>query len=181
MKENWSMNFHLMQESSVLNSLHFFSIITIYWYIFMSQSGTTLQLLFMYVFPPTGNIYFRGERGPWGLLWPFRTTETWRSASTAKCLVVFFIIKYIVQHSSLLLKRLILININPPLLLKMIAFNQCRDATDTLPSEIVDVALEAAWAQMRICWHRIALMTIKDWGAVTFQIALLSWKICYHH
>lgn len=37
----------------------------------------------------TGHVCFGGLSGPWGLLWPFRTFETWRFASTALFILPF--------------------------------------------------------------------------------------------
>lgn len=35
------------------------------------------------VFLQTGDVCFRGGHGSWRLLWPFRSAQTWRSASNA--------------------------------------------------------------------------------------------------
>lgn len=47
---------------------------------FVSQKFTILGLNILL---QTGHICFGGLSGPWGLLWQFRTFETWRFASTA--------------------------------------------------------------------------------------------------
>lgn len=46
----------------------------------------------------TGHICFGGLSGPWGLLWPFRTFETWRFASTALFIYLFIILPFTLKN-----------------------------------------------------------------------------------
>lgn len=66
----------------------------------MRYKCKTWQWLFLfriYVFPQTGDICFKGDLGPWRLLWPHRATETRRSTGTTKT-PVLHLCKGIVQH-----------------------------------------------------------------------------------
>lgn len=53
---------------------------------FVGQKNTFLWLNFHL---QTGHLCFGGLSGPWGLLWQFRTFETWRFASTAVFILPF--------------------------------------------------------------------------------------------